>query len=616
MGIRLTIKSGDSAALPDASSVAAFIDVNELGAGNVYAFNPGDDVGAVLGDGKGTERVLYHLRNSGVGCLYAGAVKVDGTLGAVVHVGTGPAITAALSAGYTGPLHDLSIKVRPSLGGALGTASIDVALDGATYAYSYVTPTETPAVLIGTVDLTNTIAASLDADTLIFTSPAAFTCTFATPVTPQDLADQFNTQAIAVSVVQRAEIAQTATGQKFFRIYTTSHGASVTNTLSASSTGEVILGFAGAGLTATGAPATLALPHTGITLTFPVGSYVVSPAELYTISPAGPTATISAMLTAADNLRAWSQTNVQPFGFIVAAQPWSTASNARAFADALDARLVTWAADPAAPIFPYYLLSAPFHAPSATSATNAANIATADQAAIAAFNAVGNIHVSIPANICNGDGYAVGSRVLGRFRQPAALAIAARRSFGKVSQDPGDGALKGLPEWSAIAPDGVTEARDETRSTNVVKMSGSAGPGFTTLGTKAGTVRVMRGVTRAGQTSRFVDVGTLAATLLAAKVLHTAAQNLENGTFITSGGKLTEGERAALNTGLTATLGAAVVEAPNDFFSSATVAIDATEKIANTRTLTYTATLEALGQGENIVVKLNTVGLVAVSVAA
>ena len=147
-----------------------------------------------------------------------------------------------------------------------------------------------------------------------------------------------------------------------------------------------------------------------------------------------------------------------------------------------------------------------------------------------------NIHVSIPANICNGDGYAVGSRVLGRFRQPAALAIAARRSFGKVSQDPGDGALKGLPEWSAIAPDGVTEARDETRSTNVVKMSGSAGPGFTTLGTKAGTVRVMRGVTRAGQTSRFVDVGTLAATLLAAKVLHTAAQNLENGTFITSGG--------------------------------------------------------------------------------
>lgn len=615
MSINLTITSGDSAALPDASSVAAFLDVSENGAGLVYAFEPGDDVAATLGDGKGTERVLYHLRNSGVGCLYAGAAVSLGALGSVSHTGTGPTITAALTAGYTTPLNDLLIKIKPTLGGALGTATVDVALDGATYAYSYVTPSETPAVLLGTVDLDNTIAASLDALTVIFTAPAAFTCTFAVPVTPQDLADQFNAQAIAAPSVLRAEILQTALGEKFFRIYTTSQGTGVTATVNAVSTGEAILGFAGAGLTATGAAATLALPHTGITLTFPSGTYVVSATELYSISPTGPTASIAEMLIAADNLRAWSQTNVQPFGFIVAAQPWSTASNARAFTDALDARLVTWAADTAAPIFPYYLTSCPFHTASATAATNATNVAAADQATNAAFNAVGNIHVKAETTVCNGDGYATGSRILGKYRQPAALAVAARRAFGKLSQDPGDGTLRGLPEWSMISPDGLTEARDETRSTNVVKLGGSTGPGFTVLGTKAGTPRVMRGVTRAGQNSRFVDLGVIAPTLRAATVLHAAAQDLENGTFITSGGKLTEGEREALNTGLTSQLQAAVSASPNDFFSSATVAIDATELISDTRNLTYTATLEALGQGEGITVKVNTVGLIAISAA-
>jgi hypothetical protein len=610
MGIALSIASGDSAAIPDASSVAAFLDVSENGAGNVYAFNPGDDVAATLGDGKGTERVLYHLRNGGVGCLYAGAAKTDGAIGSVTKSGSGPTVTAALTSGYTGPLRDLNIKAKVTLGGANGTGTIAVAFDAATYAYDYRIPTETPAVLLGTVDLAALDVTTLDADTLIFTAPAAFTCTFATPVTSQDLVDQFNAQAITATSVLRAEISETAAGEEYFRIYTTSTGSGVTATISASSTGETILGFAGAGLTATGAPATLALPHTAVTLTFPADVYVKD--TVYTIPTTGPTASISALLTAADNLRAWSQTNVEPFGFIVAAQPASTAGNARALADALDARLVTWASDTAAPIFPHYLLAAPFHTASATAATNATNVATADQALIAAFNTPSAVHVS-NNTIANGDGYATGSRLIGKYRESGCLALAARRAFGKLSQDPGDGALRGLPEWSMVGPDGVTEARDETRSTNVVKMGGSRGSGFTVFGTKAGTARVMRGVTRAGQSSRFVDLGVIAPTLRAATVLHAAAQFLENSTFVTSGGKLTEGEREALNTGLTAQLGAAVVEAPNDHFSSATVAIDSTEVIASTRNLTYTATLEALGQGENITVQISTVGLVSIA---
>lgn len=721
MGIDTEITSGDSAATPDASEICAFLAVSQNGAGSVYRFVPGDDVQATLGDGPGTEDVLSHLRNSGVECLYSGAAKVDGSLSSVTHSGSGPSVTASGT-----PLNWLNIKARVAKAGGLAAAVIDVALDGASYSYSYIIPDESPAVLVGTVDITN--GADIEGKTLVFTAPSSLTLTFAagslaassaalkaatatsaSPVTltatdlltgglaiisahPRRLkfttagsmasdapANVVITGKLAGSVVSEtlnlsqtagsvtsvndydeitslayaagdgtgatiaigyssafanaseivdaanalivagagsaiivAEVKQDSSGHAYLRLYTASKGAGVSLTIdTATSTADTVLGYAGSGATATGAAATLALPHTGVALTFPSGTYPAG--DTYSLSATGPLASVSAYMTAADNLRAWCQTNNRGFGFVACAQPWDTATNARAFTDALDAKLTTWNSNTAAPVFAYSIAGTVLHTASATSSTNAANIAVNDNAVNAAFNTPGNVHVSVNT-VAHGDCYMTGSQVLGKFRKTAVIPLAARRAKKKISDDPGDGAAGGLPECSLVHPDGVTEARDETRSTNQVKMSGSSGPGFTTLGTKKGTPRVMRGVTRAGQSSRFVDMGVIAPTLRAATVLHAAAESLENGTYLpAASGKLTDGEREALNSALTSDLRANVFEEPNSYFGFASAQLDAAEVIANSRRLTIAATLQALGQGENISLKISTVGIVSLT---
>lgn len=299
---------------------------------------------------------------------------------------------------------------------------------------------------------------------------------------------------------------------------------------------------------------------------------------------------------------------------MVCTQAWDTATNARAYADAIDAKIATWWTATSEPIFPYAISATVQHTASATPSTNATNIATNDGNVIAAFNTPGSVHVSSKQAIAHGDCYCVGSEILGKFRKTAALPLAARRAARKLSDDPGDGAAGGLPETTLVHPDGVTEARDETRSTNTVHMAGSMGPGFTVLGTKSGTPRVMRGVTRAGQASRFVDLGVLAPTLRAATVLYAQAVLLENGTYATSAsGKLTDGERESLNSGLTSALRAAVFEEPYSYFSSASASLDSSDVIATSRNLPITATLQTLGQGENVSLKVSTVGIVTLS---
>ncbi len=825
MGIDVEIASGDSASVPDASAIAAFLGVSENGDGSVYRFLPGDNVQATLGDGPDTENVLSHLRNSGVECLYAGAAKTDGAISAVIHAGTGPTVTASGT-----PLNALTIRAKVATAGANGVGVIDVALDGASYNYSYIIPDESTAVLVGTVDVSAFTYpySGLDTKHLDFTDPAAAVVTFSGALaSPQAIADQFNDPASAStygsessdegafprqladgdtfigavdqgspvtstivanpailtltggsyaaggagdsvtfhvvvmgypvitvldlsavgnteadyiaalstipglsavddsgdivlttdqkgseaaatiraygggaaaklgggaapvpfvlasgsnvpnvdlvtetdfaaavtftgstmiadtvnhsvtwksnvagaspkgveftggtgvskiagfdnlehnglgsggSLAVRAELKQDSAGHQYLRLYSTSKGASVTVTIdTTASDADSVLGFAGAGATGDGAAATLALPHTGVTLTFPAGTYPLN--DLYSLTATGPRASVSAFMAAADNLRSWCQTNNRSFGVLVCAQAWDTTTNARAFVDARDAKIATWSTAANSPIFPYGISATTLHSIGTSPSSNAENIAANDTAVIAAFNTPGNVHVS-NHTVAHGDCYMTGSSLFGKFRKTAVLPLAARRAAKKLSADPGDGAAKGLPECSLVHPDGITEARDETRSTNQVHMSGSTGPGFTTLGTKGGTPRVMRGVTRAGQSSRFVDMGVIAPTLRAVTVLHAAAESLENGTYFTNAsGKLTDGERESLNTGLTSELRANVFEEPNSYFSSAVASLDSAEVIAGTRNLTIAATLQELGQGENISIKVSTVGI-------
>ncbi len=607
MAVTASLVSGDVAPLPDASSIPAFIFPSESGSGNVYQFDPGDDVYASTGSSDGTEGTLWFLRNAGQSCVVAVCVGTAGTKSAVTHSGSGPTVTAGYTGSLTAPLLTASIGAKVAVGGANGAAQIGYYLDGSgDYSqYTATVPQEGPAVLLGTVDLTGITLSTLNATTLVFTAPAALTVTFTTPTTVQDIADQINTQAIAGTKVNRAEIYQTSAGS-YLRLYTTTLGTGVTATIDpTTSTGEAILGFATASsnVTAAGTAATLPIAFTGITLTFASGTYVAADTYSFTIS--GPSASASAIATACDNIR----DSGYPFGYMLPLVPTTTASNALGLCAVLDAKVTTWDTDTESPIYPIQMTPGPFHTASATPATNATNIATVDQALIAAFSTQSSIGTVVP-----GDGYAVGTKVVGSYRRPAALGVAYMLSAFKLSDDPGAATHGAIPEWSLVHPDGVTLARDQANARTVNKLGGSKGPGFTVLRTVNKAPRVMHGVTRAGVTSRLVDLGPgLRMGRRGQQVLYETAKNgIENETFATdAAGKLLEALRLALEAAFFNDLNEALLTpTANLHASSVAVEIDAAEKIANTKNVSVKATLQKLGVAENVTIRAIVAGTV------
>ena len=230
MTVSASLASGDVAPLPAADAIPAFIFPSESGSGSVYQFDPGDNVYASTGSSDGTEGTYWFLRNAGQSCVVAVCAGTAGTKSAVTHVGTGPTVLAGYTGALTAPLLTTSFQGKILAGGLNGAALLGYCLDGSgDYTqYTATVPAEGPAVQLGTVALTDAIAASLDTLTLIVTVPAALalTVTFVTPVTPQDIADQINAAAIAGAKVTRAEIAETSAGL-FLRLYTTSTGTGV-----------------------------------------------------------------------------------------------------------------------------------------------------------------------------------------------------------------------------------------------------------------------------------------------------------------------------------------------------------------------------------------------------
>ncbi len=419
--------------------------------------------------------------------------------------------------------------------------------------------------------------------------------------TAQEIADDFNALAIAAGLAVLSRVAQTSLGS-FLEIYSTSLGVGVTMTLDlAASTADTALGFATA--SATGATATLPLAFTGITLTFASGTYVL--ADTYSFTTTGPSASTSAIATAADNIRFAAH----PFGYLLPLNPTTDANNTAGLCAVMDAKVTTWDTDPEAPIFPIQLTPGPFHTASTSPVTTATNIATVDQALIAAFAAQSSLGTVIP-----GDGYATGSKVSGSYRRPAALGVAYMLSAFKLSDDPGAATHGAIPEWSLVSPDGVTLARDQANPRTVNKLGGSAGPGFTVLRTVNGGARVVHGVTRAGAQSRLQGLGPgLRMGRRGQAVLYDTAKNgIENETFaVDANGRLLESLRRALEGVFFNDLADALLAPPlNNNASSVSVVIDAAEKIANTDNITVTATLQKLGVAENVTIRAIVAGTV------
>ena len=183
-----------------------------------------------------------------------------------------------------------------------------------------------------------------------------------------------------------------------------------------------------------------------------------------------------------------------------------------------------------------------------------------------------------------------------------------------LSDDPGAATHGSIPEWSLTAPDGVTLARDQANPTTAIQLGGSQGPGFTVLQNVNGLPRVKRGVTRAGVSSRLVDLGPgLRMGRRGQAVLYnTAKTQVENENFPTNAsGQIIDGVRNALVGTFTDPLDAALRTPPLALnASSVTVTIDAAEVIANTRNITVTAVLQKLGSAENVTITAIVAGVV------
>jgi len=433
------------------------------------------------------------------------------------------------------------------------------------------------------------------------TVAAGYSSAFATAA---EIVTALNEEAVANLLPVTFSIYETALGQ-YLMATSDDLGAGITMTIAEDGDIDLALGFttADANLTTTGAAATLPIPYLGITLTFASGTYPAG--DTYTMTATGPSASIAA-ITATETL---IRNSGIAFGYLLPLVVPATADNARSLCDAQDALVSTWDTDPNQPIFPIQLTPGPFHVASATPATNAANITANDTAILAAMSGQTSIGTVVPD-----DGYRTGTRLLGRYRRPAALGVSYMLSRFLLSDDPGAATHGSIPEWSLTAPDGVTLARDQANPTTVIQLGGSQGPGFTVLQNVNGFARVKRGVTRAGVTSRLVDLGPgLRMGRRGQAVLYnTAKTQVENENFPTNAaGRIIDGVRNALVGTFTDPLDAALRTPPLALnASSVTVTIDTAEVIANTKNITVTAVLQKLGSAENVTITAIVAGVV------
>ncbi len=506
-GVNTTIKSGDRAATGSPAQIPCLIGCCSDGTvGTIYQFDPGDDVAGDLGGGPLADAVYHIHSTTGSRVVVSPATPTWSTAPSVTHSGTGPTVTCALTAGASGCYDDHTIVVTVKLGGILGSSQIGIAYDGSTEVDTIPTPTENAPHLVGTVDLATLTLSTLATKTLVLSAPAALTVTFTTPTSVDDIATQFNTAADGAGVLAHAQIRQNSSGNEYLDLYASTGGNGVTITIDdATSTGEALLGFstADSNLTATGTAATLALPYTGITLTFPSGTYVKD--DTYTMVCTGPRASISAISTAAT--AAHDAYVSKPFGFIAVVQPSNNATNCAALQSSLSTTIAGWQAATSSQLSVYAVIGGPFHVASSTLATNDSYILVSDNALVTAFSGSS----AALDSVAHDDVYLEGSAALrsGKFRRTAAVAWAAKRAAAsKIAADVADGILV---SGSLLGPDGLTRARDESRAST--KLGGGAGPGFSVLTSTSaglGSPKFAPGATRAGSSSRLRYSGVVA----------------------------------------------------------------------------------------------------------
>jgi hypothetical protein len=498
-------------------------------------------------------------------------VAMDGATNGVPT--TVPSLVAAQASGttdtstWTSPnytaLNTLTLIVTPSNG------LVETVTFSGTTATNFLSQINTvigPAAVVGTVDVTSFTWTSLGTNTLNFVTGdgTVVPVTFATPSNQTAALATINTALGAhgtASVVTQGGHAylvvkdSLATTASYITVNpgtanaalglpattTTFHGAQAaivggrylqitdgapgpSSALTLAGTSLNLLGLT-AGSTS-GAAATYQIPATGLTLTFPTGTYILG--EQYSWTQTEPRFSVADLSAAMGAL----QGSGLYFRDIVLLSNPIDGVDTRGLANQMATSLATLRG--ALPkIVAVGMMNSAIGSPTAIQA-NDANV----QAAMLGMT---DDYVCV----AHGDAYMQGTAISGSFRRPLVYSLGIRAAAYPISSDPGNREQPQLEETSMVAPNLVTLARNEDAA--VIQMQST----FTVARNEQGAGYFVRGITRS-TSPKFTYLPIIRTACEAARVLYTKARKYENASrFLNPNGTIRESDAVAIENYLT-----------------------------------------------------------------
>jgi hypothetical protein len=543
-----------------AANVLVVIGAASLATTNgVYVFEDDGQIESSVGYGRGAELAAAICR-AGARCVLVNpATGVAGTIGAVTEtpLGSGPTLTVAGT-----PLDDLNIAVKITKAGAAGDGQFQVSTDdGGEYGPTREIPSPTAGTMLGTIDLNTITPSSLNTKTLIVTPDGggSVTITFASVSTIADIISQVAAGA--------GFTASNAGG--FLKITSDTTGAT-SSILIGAGTANADLGFTAA-TSNTGLASVYPIPATGITITFPVGSYLLD--TVYTFATKAARSTTAELVAAAEAARV----SAVAFAGFAIAQTELDAASSRVVADALKAKQNSLLTQKR-PLF--FLMGVPFD--------------VTDTSVKDAFLTMNERGVAVAA----GDCFIRGNSLLGAQRRSfawEAAILCATRRFSSDIGNGADGPISEIVDWT----------RDETEAT--VKLRDFR---FIVLETRSGDKTqafVARGLTMALQSSRYTDLNLLRVAYQVATVAQKRFDlEVNNDRVLRKDGRISEAEAEAIERSMTGELDKEFVAPPKGqpHLSVVETKVNRDEQVSTTDNLTATISMLPKSQQKTVSVTL------------
>lgn len=369
---------------------------------------------------------------------------------------------------------------------------------------------------------------------------------------------------------------------RYLKIVDGAVGTSSTLTVGAG-TANTLLGLtAGAN---TGANATYEIPLTGLTLTFPAGTYVKDEGYAWTMTE--PRFTVSDIASA---ITALQVSNTYFRDMVVLCNPIDGVDT-RAFAAQLSTSLTTLRG--ALPkVFAVAMMSSSIGLTGDVNA-NDVDVKTAMQGQVDPY-----------VTVAHGDCYMQGTSLSGSFRRPAVFSLGIRAAAYPISSDPGNREQPQLEETSMVSADLTTAARNE--DTAVTKMQSA---GFTVLRNDVGSPYFVQGLTRGNPqaTPKFYYLPIMRTAVEAARILYVASRRYENANrFANPNGTIRESDGVAIEQSIQDDL----ITALGNDISAAIVTVDRAINIVRTNTLSIRADIQPLGYFYTVIVNAGVVDVI------